>query len=112
MIRRPPRSTLFPYTTLFRSPSDGRHSVPAATTASVGQAGPEPEQVSAMSHAPAEARHTVPLVAKLSGGQGFAPVQGSGTSQPPTATRHTVPGVATTSGGQKGLDPPHVSAPS
>src|SRR3712207_7622585 len=24
MIRRPPRSTLFPYTTLFRSP-DGRH---------------------------------------------------------------------------------------
>src|SRR5690349_23169030 len=28
MIRRPPRSTLFPYTTLFRSPSLGR--VPAA----------------------------------------------------------------------------------
>src|SRR3712207_9166272 len=24
MIRRPPRSTLFPYTTLFRSPSRGR----------------------------------------------------------------------------------------
>src|SRR5260221_3130298 len=24
MIRRPPRSTLFPYTTLFRSESDGR----------------------------------------------------------------------------------------
>src|SRR2546428_8317060 len=24
MIRRPPRSTLFPYTTLFRSPSTGR----------------------------------------------------------------------------------------
>src|SRR5260370_32776175 len=24
MIRRPPRSTLFPYTTLFRSPSQGR----------------------------------------------------------------------------------------
>src|SRR3712207_7898657 len=24
MIRRPPRSTLFPYTTLFRSPVDGR----------------------------------------------------------------------------------------
>src|SRR2546426_4835296 len=23
MIRRPPRSTLFPYTTLFRSPADG-----------------------------------------------------------------------------------------
>src|SRR5258708_30312306 len=25
MIRRPPRSTLFPYTTLFRSPDDGPH---------------------------------------------------------------------------------------
>src|SRR5260370_10530036 len=25
MIRRPPRSTLFPYTTLFRSPDGGRH---------------------------------------------------------------------------------------
>src|SRR2546430_8977433 len=25
MIRRPPRSTLFPYTTLFRSPDHGRH---------------------------------------------------------------------------------------
>src|SRR5206468_11764875 len=25
LSRRPPRSTLFPYTTLFRSPSEGRH---------------------------------------------------------------------------------------
>src|SRR2546425_6122720 len=25
MIRRPPRSTLFPYTTLFRSPDERRH---------------------------------------------------------------------------------------
>src|SRR2546421_5266526 len=25
MIRRPPRSTLFPYTTLFRSPRNGQH---------------------------------------------------------------------------------------
>src|SRR5688572_31871513 len=25
MIRRPPRSTLFPYTTLFRSDDDGQH---------------------------------------------------------------------------------------
>src|SRR6266496_6554572 len=29
MIRRPPRSTLFPYTTLFRSPPDRRRSRPA-----------------------------------------------------------------------------------
>src|SRR2546427_5266731 len=27
MIRRPPRSTLFPYTTLFRSPGGRRHSI-------------------------------------------------------------------------------------
>src|SRR2546429_8894501 len=34
MIRRPPRSTLFPYTTLFRSPHQGpdRHRNPAAHT--------------------------------------------------------------------------------
>src|SRR3712207_7679917 len=35
MIRRPPRSTLFPYTTLFRSPlemsADIRHCAPKAT---------------------------------------------------------------------------------
>src|SRR2546426_8466209 len=29
MIRRPPRSTLFPYTTLFRSPSSSGSTVPA-----------------------------------------------------------------------------------
>src|SRR5260370_26896466 len=29
MIRRPPRSTLFPYTTLFRSPGPGTGVVPA-----------------------------------------------------------------------------------
>src|SRR2546430_5467894 len=28
MIRRPPRSTLFPYTTLFRSPADGSTTLP------------------------------------------------------------------------------------
>src|SRR2546421_2133106 len=28
MIRRPPRSTLFPYTTLFRSPREHEHAVP------------------------------------------------------------------------------------
>src|SRR3712207_8040229 len=28
MIRRPPRSTLFPYTTLFRSSDEDRHSQP------------------------------------------------------------------------------------
>src|SRR2546426_4958460 len=31
MIRRPPRSTLFPYTTLFRSPPPGRSGAPHPT---------------------------------------------------------------------------------
>src|SRR2546427_8462646 len=35
MIRRPPRSTLFPYTTLFRSRLDARH--PAAVDQNVGR---------------------------------------------------------------------------
>src|SRR5688572_31312373 len=38
MIRRPPRSTLFPYTTLFRS---GRRAVPAEVPAGPGRADPE-----------------------------------------------------------------------
>src|SRR5947199_5809627 len=33
MIRRPPRSTLFPYTTLFRSPEAQRQAVAAAASA-------------------------------------------------------------------------------
>src|SRR3712207_7028579 len=32
MIRRPPRSTLFPYTTLFRSPLDSRETPPVPVT--------------------------------------------------------------------------------
>src|SRR2546426_7231764 len=32
MIRRPPRSTLFPYTTLFRSPSNGTFAVRSSST--------------------------------------------------------------------------------
>src|SRR2546426_11116476 len=32
MIRRPPRSTLFPYTTLFRSPPENLVAIPSAAT--------------------------------------------------------------------------------
>src|SRR5256885_9620429 len=32
MIRRPPRSTLFPYTTLFRSPDNGEQALEIAET--------------------------------------------------------------------------------
>src|SRR3712207_6847845 len=36
MIRRPPRSTLFPYTTLFRSGRQGRSPTPGAPFAKLG----------------------------------------------------------------------------
>src|SRR2546430_15755556 len=41
MIRRPPRSTLFPYTTLFRSPHDRRvaDAPPGVRVRSLGEAG-------------------------------------------------------------------------
>src|SRR2546421_478078 len=42
MIRRPPRSTLFPYTTLFRSPADGRRHVAGHVEPSPAQMFPEP----------------------------------------------------------------------
>src|SRR5690242_20794285 len=37
MIRRPPRSTLFPYTTLFRSPAGGRAARVAVADATLWQ---------------------------------------------------------------------------
>src|SRR3712207_8152433 len=40
MIRRPPRSTLFPYTTLFRSAPGARGARPAARVARGGRGGP------------------------------------------------------------------------
>src|SRR2546430_11376731 len=44
MIRRPPRSTLFPYTTLFRSPTGNTGSTgntgPTGNTGSTGNTGP------------------------------------------------------------------------
>src|SRR5260370_23611643 len=43
MIRRPPRSTLFPYTTLFRSHSVSRHAVPKLN---VGTGKSAPREVS------------------------------------------------------------------
>src|SRR3712207_8821024 len=57
MIRRPPRSTLFPYTTLFRSPAD----VSAARDVAEEQAQREAGQdLRAERHA-RNARHGVPL---------------------------------------------------
>src|SRR5256885_12377960 len=48
MIRRPPRSTLFPYTTLFRSwqaDGQGRYSVGAADFRGFGRAGTDADGV-------------------------------------------------------------------
>src|SRR5687768_17898161 len=43
MIRHPPRSTLFPYTTLFRSPPGAGRTAPSTTCAPLtGEAPPEP----------------------------------------------------------------------
>src|SRR2546427_7414716 len=44
MIRRPPRSTLFPYTTLFRSPRRSRSTTTAGscTTATIRRTSPAP----------------------------------------------------------------------
>src|SRR3712207_8526624 len=66
MIRRPPRSTLFPYTTLFRSPGISRVARDGAVLAglavrarsmplpSVGEGHPEPgEEVSSITDEPA-----------------------------------------------------------
>src|SRR3712207_7064120 len=45
MIRRPPRSTLFPYTTLFRSPVLEQRAAPVAQAVEqVARVGPEPAE--------------------------------------------------------------------
>src|SRR5256885_2836926 len=44
MIRRPPRSTLFPYTTLFRSQSDGRERWVCEAVEAGGEDGQEVER--------------------------------------------------------------------
>src|SRR3712207_8076068 len=64
MIRRPPRSTLFPYTTLFRSRADGDE-----TTVARGKIGPQPQipeqHIGRVLHDPGE--HRAELVADALG---------------------------------------------
>src|SRR3712207_8680264 len=62
MIRRPPRSTLFPYTTLFRSGQEGGGVVllqPGQLGAEGGQrrGGAEPDEEDECGEQPAETRH-------------------------------------------------------
>jgi hypothetical protein len=66
--------------------------VPAVTFASVGHAAELPVQLSATSHTPAAARHTVALDRKASVGHAvLLPVHVSATSHGPAAARQVVP---------------------
>src|SRR5690349_23717472 len=56
MIRRPPRSTLFPYTTLFRSPGTGTPASAARTPGTRGGAHPTPARRRPRRPAPRAAR--------------------------------------------------------
>src|SRR3712207_7418369 len=47
MIRRPPRSTLFPYTTLFRSAASSRPNEPMSDPLPMFPSGPEPPRFDA-----------------------------------------------------------------
>src|SRR2546422_4953103 len=53
MIRRPPRSTLFPYTTLFRSWSRSRSPNPEMSTQGAGQASGSPRAAGSRGRPPA-----------------------------------------------------------
>src|SRR4051794_41477136 len=62
MIRRPPRSTLFPYTTLFRSPASGRpRSRRCSTAATRSPCGSSRSTASAAASACRSEEHTSEL---------------------------------------------------
>src|SRR2546430_15989282 len=67
MIRRPPRSTLFPYTTLFRSPAEVGAGCPWTRLQAVGAAGP-----AGRSEAVRELRR-LPVIEALVGSSGLGP---------------------------------------
>src|SRR5687768_17898640 len=66
MIRRPPRSTLFPYTTLFRSVFDGLRGVESVESGYMGgtKAGPTYEEVRSEEHT-SELQSRLHLVCRL-----------------------------------------------
>src|SRR3712207_7091262 len=61
MIRRPPRSTLFPYTTLFRSPS--ARGSPCSSSSSV-IAGSSPDRAPAISRTPEKRGPVSPITSR------------------------------------------------
>src|SRR5256885_13241470 len=58
MIRRPPRSTLFPYTTLFRSAQ--RHPAGAGRHPGDDRGHPEPRHAASVAHAGTSVPHRTP----------------------------------------------------
>src|SRR3712207_8011269 len=75
MIRRPPRSTLFPYTTLFRSLSSIHRSPPR------GLKRLRKPQVPSALKAPTSSRCSLPRSNKVIGGRGHAPRSEEHTSE-------------------------------
>src|SRR2546425_9643265 len=67
MIRRPPRSTLFPYTTLFRSPREAARLREAVSRGPVGDGAPQgsPVRGRAIAHRPRGAARGDLRVAEL-----------------------------------------------
>src|SRR2546429_4270458 len=65
MIRRPPRSTLFPYTTLFRSPSTRKPPSPGRWTAATLAPATKPTPSSAKPSPPRSEEHTSELQSRL-----------------------------------------------
>src|SRR3712207_9194665 len=59
MIRRPPRSTLFPYTTLFRSVAVAQDRAPAETLVRLAQLTPSPPSVELVVSSVANPRESV-----------------------------------------------------
>ena len=87
--------------------------VPFATFPSAGQVAEFPVQLSAKSHCPVDARHTVVAGRKPSAGQlADVPLHASATSQDPAAARQTVPLVIKVFAGQVVEVPVQVSATS
>src|SRR2546421_12667176 len=79
MIRRPPRSTLFPYTTLFRSPTEAGLRSGNLTISASDYSNP---RIVALSGTGA----IVPAVALTPGSLSFAALQDGSTSAPQTVT--------------------------
>src|SRR5207245_4850548 len=92
-------------------PAEGRHSVVEGWKRLAGQVALDPSQVSATSHTPAEARHTVPALPAgcVQAGAPTVPLHTSLVQTMPSSVQ-AVPAVLTASAGQVVLEPVQLSA--